>query len=131
MRQRLASEAGMTLVEVLVALVILTTAVVGLTSGLGTLAVGSDRHRNSATADTVVRQRAEEIKLQVRNAPANAWCVTSSSSVISGYTVQVTPLTTPSACNNTTSSMQQIRLTASSTATHAGQAQVVLTVRKP
>jgi prepilin-type N-terminal cleavage/methylation domain-containing protein len=128
MKRSLASEAGMTLVEVLVALVILTTAVVTLTAGMGTLALGSDRHRRTATADTIARRRAEEIKLQVRQAPASSWCVSTGSSVVDGHTVQVAPLSTPSACVNATSQIQQIRITASGT---KGQAQLVTTVRKP
>jgi prepilin-type N-terminal cleavage/methylation domain-containing protein len=125
MRERLASEAGMTLVEVLVALVILTTGVAGLTAGLGTLAVGSSRHRSAATADTIVRQQAEAIKLQVQNAPANSWCVASGTSTVSGYSVQVSPQGT---CVSATSTVQQIKLTASAT---RGQAQLFVTVRKP
>jgi prepilin-type N-terminal cleavage/methylation domain-containing protein len=59
------SEAGMTLVEILVAVAILGIAVVGIVSGLGTASLASDRHRKQATADTVVKSYAEAINQKV------------------------------------------------------------------
>lgn len=59
-------EAGVSLVEVLVAVTILGVAVAGITSGLGTASLASDYHRKGVNADTVVRDYAEAIKQHVR-----------------------------------------------------------------
>jgi prepilin-type N-terminal cleavage/methylation domain-containing protein len=59
------SDAGMTLVEILVAVAILGIAIMGMVSGMGTTSLASDRHRKQATADTVVKSYAEAIKQKV------------------------------------------------------------------
>lgn len=61
-RRGSASEAGMTLVEVLVALAILGLAIAGIASSLGGASIASANHRRTVTADTVVRDYAEAIK---------------------------------------------------------------------
>jgi type II secretion system protein I len=126
MRKSIASEEGMTLVEVLVALVILTTAVAALTAGMGTLAFGSDRHRKTATADTIARRRAEELKLEVRQADPNLWCRSETSTVIKGYSVRTTPV---GSCNNATSQVQQVTISVSMP--EQASATLKATVRKP
>jgi prepilin-type N-terminal cleavage/methylation domain-containing protein len=56
------SEAGMTLAEVLVAVAILGIAVIAIVNGIGTVSMSSDRHRKQATADTVLKSYAENVK---------------------------------------------------------------------
>jgi prepilin-type N-terminal cleavage/methylation domain-containing protein len=60
------SEAGMTLVEVLVTVVILGIAVVGILSGLGSASRSSYAHRKLVNSDVIVRSYAEAIKEKVR-----------------------------------------------------------------
>lgn len=65
-RDRASAEAGMTLVEVLVTLMIMGLAIAGITSGLGTASLASATHRRTVTADQVARNYAEAIKQYVR-----------------------------------------------------------------
>jgi Tfp pilus assembly protein PilV len=128
-RNPIAAEEGTTLVEIMVALVILATAVVALTAGMGTVVLGSDRHRKAATADTVVRKYAEALKLAVRESSPDSWCRTSTTTtVIDGYTLQAVSDACPAAVS-TTPQLQQVTITASMD----DRASVVLktTVRKP
>ncbi len=62
----LRSEAGMTLVEVLITISILGLAIVGILSGLGSTSKASDVHRKQVTADLIVRSYGEAIKEKVR-----------------------------------------------------------------
>jgi Tfp pilus assembly protein PilV len=55
-------EAGLTLIECVVAMFILATAVVALIAALGTSIVASDMHRKTVTADAVVRSWAEKLQ---------------------------------------------------------------------
>ena len=64
-RCRARSEAGMTLVEVLVTLTIMGLAIAGITSALGTASSASAAHRRTVNADTIVRNYAEAIKQSV------------------------------------------------------------------
>jgi prepilin-type N-terminal cleavage/methylation domain-containing protein len=54
-------EGGFTLVEVLVAMVILGTAIVAIVAAMGASLVLSDRHRQNVTADALVRTYAERL----------------------------------------------------------------------
>lgn len=54
-------EGGFTLTEVLVALVILGTAVVAIVAAMGASIALSDRHRQNVTADALVRTYAERL----------------------------------------------------------------------
>jgi prepilin-type N-terminal cleavage/methylation domain-containing protein len=65
-RRGVNAEAGMTLVEILVALTILGLAIAGITSGLGTASLASATHRRTVNADTILRDYAEAIKQSVR-----------------------------------------------------------------
>lgn len=65
-RRQADGEAGMTLVEILVALTIMGLAIAGITAGLGTASTASATHRRTVNADTVVRDYAEAIKHWVR-----------------------------------------------------------------
>ena len=60
------SEAGMTLVEVLITITILGISIVGIISGLGTTSRASYVHRRHVNIDVVVRSYAEAIKEKVR-----------------------------------------------------------------
>ena len=64
-RCRARSEAGMTLVEVLVTLTIMGLAIAGITSALDTAPSASAAHRRTVNADTIVRNYAEAIKQSV------------------------------------------------------------------
>jgi Tfp pilus assembly protein PilV len=55
-------EAGLSLIEVVVAMFVLATAVIALVSGLGASIVGSDVQRKNVTADAVVRSWADRIE---------------------------------------------------------------------
>ena len=60
------TEAGMTLAEVLIAVVVLSIGVLGILSTLSTASLASSHHRTDVNADTVVRSYAEMLKRQVR-----------------------------------------------------------------
>ncbi len=66
LRRRVASEAGITLAEVIVAIAVLGIGVAGVASGLGAASMSSDRHRKQVTSDWVVRDYAEAVKEYVR-----------------------------------------------------------------
>lgn len=61
-RSGIQTDDGFTLVEVLVAMVILGSAVSALVAALGTTANASDRHRKLSTAETVLRTYAEAVE---------------------------------------------------------------------
>jgi prepilin-type N-terminal cleavage/methylation domain-containing protein len=84
------AEAGVTLVELLVAIVIMGIAFVAILSAIGTAIIVSDVHKRQATAETVLQSWAETLK----SAPYQADPGTSYNaaqlgvSVPSGYTAQ-------------------------------------------
>jgi Tfp pilus assembly protein PilV len=55
-------EAGLSLIEVVVALFVMSTAVLALVGGLSTSIVATDMHRKSVTADALVRNWAEQLQ---------------------------------------------------------------------
>lgn len=59
---RLSGEAGVGLVEVLVAMIILSTAIVALIGGIGTSIIATDAQRKGVTADGVLRSWVEELQ---------------------------------------------------------------------
>jgi type II secretory pathway pseudopilin PulG len=63
-------ESGETLIELLVAVIVLGIAGVGLVSGLTTGVIGSDTHRRLSTGETVLRAYGELVKNQVIHAPS-------------------------------------------------------------
>ena len=63
-------ESGETLIELLVAVVVLGIAGVGLVSGLTTGVIGSDTHRRLSSGETVLRAYGELVKNQVIHAPS-------------------------------------------------------------
>ena len=78
-------EAGVSLIEAVIAVFILATAIVALIGGLGTSLIASDAQRKNVTADSVVRSWAE--KLQA--APWSS-CVTKATAAYSAATLGVT-----------------------------------------
>lgn len=97
---KLRSEAGLSLVEVLVTVSLLGIAIVTIVSGLGTASVASDHHRKQVTADTVVRSYAEVIKQRTRGggyrpcASASDYAVPASAGWAppTGYSVSITKI---------------------------------------
>jgi type II secretory pathway pseudopilin PulG len=101
-RQRLAavrsSEAGITLVEILVSVAILGIAITGLVSAMGTASLASGYHRKQATADTVIKSYAEALKTHIQgpgyldSAGTSTYSVPASAawSVETGYSVSIT-----------------------------------------
>jgi Tfp pilus assembly protein PilV len=75
-------EHGSTLVEVLIASVIMGSAVIVLVTGLGTLFASSIQNRESTTAGVIARSYAEALVVAVNE--AGAWCSPT-------YTVDYTP----------------------------------------
>jgi type II secretory pathway pseudopilin PulG len=65
---------GSTLVEILVAMVIMSSAVIVLTTGMGTLFANSSQNRQATTAGVVARDYAEALELVVSQ--AGAFCQT-------------------------------------------------------
>lgn len=63
-------ESGETLIELLVAVVVLGIAGVGLVSGLTTGVIGSDTHRRLSNGETVLRAYGELVKNEVIHAPS-------------------------------------------------------------
>ncbi|HEY2666200.1 MAG TPA: prepilin-type N-terminal cleavage/methylation domain-containing protein [Actinomycetota bacterium] len=61
-RARLRGDAGVTLVELLVTVVILGVVFVAILGGMATGMVVSDLHRKQATAETIIRSYAEAVK---------------------------------------------------------------------
>ena len=87
-------DAGSTLIEVLVALVIAAGAIFVLVGGMSALLTNAIQNRQITTAGVVVRDYAEALEVAVAQASAaatgGAWCSTSypvSSTVPTGYTV--------------------------------------------
>ena len=76
------SDNGSTLIEVLVASVIMGSAVIVLVTGLGTLFASSIQNRESTTAGVVARSYAESLVVAVTE--SGAWCSPT-------YTVAYTP----------------------------------------
>jgi prepilin-type N-terminal cleavage/methylation domain-containing protein len=61
-RARVGGDAGVTLVELLITLVILGVVFVAILGGMATGMVVSDLHRKQATAETILRSYAEAVK---------------------------------------------------------------------
>ena len=126
------SEAGDTLVEVLLAIVVLGLASVAILLAFATTISGSSEHRTLTTADTVLRTAAEKSIALVQQQPSSAWGLCPSSpyswlessvTLSSGYTEQVTgvsywsnstnppsfvPWTTPGSCTVSTAISPQV-----------------------
>jgi type II secretory pathway pseudopilin PulG len=87
---RVPSEQGDTLIEVLIALVIMSLAVVALLGGLVSSITSSAEHRSLSTIDTVLKSYAETAKYDIELQPSpwylDCASVTSSTSTYKGVT---------------------------------------------
>jgi prepilin-type N-terminal cleavage/methylation domain-containing protein len=81
------SEDGFTLVEILVALVILSVCIIALVSAMTSLLLATEHHRGQGATDTVVRDYGEAIKQKAISATTYTKCPT---------TADLTPSTFPS-----------------------------------
>jgi type II secretory pathway pseudopilin PulG len=91
------SEAGDTLIEILIAIVVLGVASVALLLAFGTSLNGSATHRSLATFDTVLKTAADEVTSQLQQQSNALWgtCSGASPSTVftglpTGYSAQVT-----------------------------------------
>lgn len=87
-------DAGASLIEIVMAIVILGVVVSSLLAALGTAALSSKAHRDLTTADTVLRSYAEATKAAVRHdctSPGLPVVVTPPQGVPGGYSVTLTP----------------------------------------
>jgi prepilin-type N-terminal cleavage/methylation domain-containing protein len=98
------SERGDTLIEVLLAIVIIGIASVAILVAFATSLSGSSEHRNLTTMDTVLRTAAEETISQIQQQTAAQWgsCPSSPYSTLSvslptGWTMQMSPTVSGSA----------------------------------
>jgi Tfp pilus assembly protein PilV len=92
-RKNLRSQRGISLVETLVAVAILGTAVVGFTAALSTGAISTSVHGQEVTAQRLAQNQVESIKNQVFNASGTYTTVT----VPSGYTISLAKTAVPGA----------------------------------
>jgi type II secretory pathway pseudopilin PulG len=90
-------ESGETLIELIVAVSIMATALVAVMAGLGTSVLVSDVHRKQATAGSVLRNYAEAINATVTSggyvncAAASAYASPAGFTAPAGYSVSVVP----------------------------------------
>lgn len=89
------SDAGVTLIELLVTVAILGIAFVAIVGGMMTSIVGSDLHRKQATSETVLRSYAEAAKAQTSWTGCSATTATYSPAAVgltvpSGYSASAT-----------------------------------------
>ncbi len=92
MRRRGADEAGDSLVEIVLALVIIGVVVGAFVATFSTGATASSAHRNLVTADAVLRNYAEATKLASRSCTAGAPLAVSPPALPAGFTVASNPL---------------------------------------
>ena len=109
-------ESGSTLVEILIAVVLMGSAIIVLVTGMSTLFSSSIQNRQATTAGLVARSYAESIVLTVAAQPATgAWCSTAPYAVDytppAGYTVTTATATCPTN-NATTPQLQPLVITA-------------------
>jgi len=94
-RRRWSDDRGESLVELLFAITIMSTAVVAMLAGLATAVVVSDMHRKQASAGAQVRTFAEAVEKAINNSPtAYVDCATTGSyasvfTAETGYTAQI------------------------------------------
>ncbi len=117
-----AAERGATLIEVLIASVIMSSAVIVLVTGMGTLFASSIQNRQSTTAGVVARSYAEAVVVAVAASsaaaaaatPTGAWCAATYTvdfpSLPAGYTVGAAYDACP-VDNSTTPQFQTVTIT--------------------
>jgi len=139
MSRRPESESGETLLELLIALVIMSIAVVAIVGALAASIKVSDVHRKQTTAGTAARSYAEVVK---NNAVSGYVACASASAYTTGFPAAPTGFSTPvaqikywtgttwSGTCTTDSGLQQVTLTVASNDGRATE-RVVLVIRKP
>ena len=103
-RARRDTEAGDTLLEILLALVVLGVSALAILLAFSTSIIGSSDYRTVASADTVLRTAAEQATSLIQQQPASAWTTCAEANLTSsqftlptGYSASVLPTThTPS-----------------------------------
>jgi type II secretory pathway pseudopilin PulG len=112
------ADAGSTLVEVLIATVLMGSAIIVLVTGMSTLFSSSIQNRQATTAGLVARDYAEALVVAVAAVPAtDPWCSTTPYAVAytapAGYSVTTTAAGCP-ANDTTTPQFQPLVITATS-----------------
>ncbi len=118
-------DAGSTLIEVLIALVVTSGAIIVLVGGMTTLFGSSIQNRESTNAGVVARNYAEALDVAV--AKPDAWCSSSytvTSSPPAGYTVGATY----GACPDTAPTTPQFQTVTISATAPNGSVETLLTV---
>jgi type II secretory pathway pseudopilin PulG len=111
-------DTGSTLIEILIATVLMASAIIVLVTGMSTLFASSIQNRQATTAGLVARDYAESIVLAVAAQPAtDPWCSTTPYAVDytppTGYTVTTATATCPTN-DTTTPQLQPLVITATS-----------------
>lgn len=88
MKHRTFNEQGVTLIELIIAMVLIAIVVTSLFAALATASTASKSHRDVVVADRVLRDYAEEAKTAARGCTAGAtFTVVAPAPLPSGYTV--------------------------------------------
>jgi type II secretory pathway pseudopilin PulG len=124
------ADAGSTLVEVLIATVLMGSAIIVLVTGMSTLFSSSIQNRQATTAGLVVRDYAEALVVAVAAQPAtDPWCSTTPYAVAytapTGYSVTTTAGACP-ANDTTTPQFQTVVITTTSPAGRTESLRVVV-----
>ena len=113
---RCRGDAGVSLVELMVTIIILGLAATVLVGGMGTAILASDGHRKAATADTVARDYGEALKLFVAQRTGVNWCSTTPYAVTftppAGYSASQPATLTCPGTGTSTPQYQSITVTA-------------------
>jgi type II secretory pathway pseudopilin PulG len=123
------NEAGDSLIEILVSLVMIGLLVGALLSAYATAARGSNSERDFVTADAVLRDYAERTKAAVRTSCPNAATYTVTYPAPPRF-VTLSPLPgSPQPCPSSTTTVQQVHLTVAMP--HVGPQSLDIIVRTP
>jgi Tfp pilus assembly protein PilV len=114
-----ATDTGSTLVEVLIATVLMGSAIIVMVTGMSTLFASSIQNRQATTAGLVARDYAEALVVTVAaQAPADPWCSTTPYPVDytapDGFSVTTAATAACPAENATTPQFQPLVITATS-----------------
>jgi len=140
-RDSFSSEKGESLLELMIAIVIISVGVIAVVAGLATSIRMSDIHRKETTAGSTVRSYAEAIQNSVASSGYQASCTPtygSSFTVPSGYTASITAVSfwngssfPSTACNAATDQgLQQLTLSVAPGDTRVAE-KLVIVVRRP
>ena len=104
MRTPRRDERGDTLIEILIAVVLMGLTMGVLFASISMGATGSNNHKNLTTADGILRNYAEATKTAAKSCPPTGGMFTvTAPTVPPGFTVSSTPdLSTPQSCPSTT-----------------------------